>query len=491
MNNARRNFLKSLAATPLLAAANVYGIEQNLRDDVEETKLIMKGRRSTFDMKSYAAPPISNIRVGYIGMGNRGRASMTRLAQFEGVEIKAIADCYEYPIELSRQILNGFDYPAPDEYFKDENSWRELLERDDLDLIYVTTPQYLHAEMAAAVMESGKHAACEVPLGYTLADCWKLVETSERTRKYCAILENCCFDFFEALTINMALQGVFGELVYGEGAYIHYFPAKTIFEEPMPPLSKKGGYYRFATGACNKGNRYPTHGFGPVCQAMRINAGDRPLFLTSVETDDFSTKQGFEELLEQGREYHKQFVGIEFTGNMNTSLVKTQNGKVIQVQYDRTSPRPYSRIHMLSGTNGFVQKYPEPSRIYLDHSSPVSDEQMEEIKEKYTPELTKFLAENAVKFGGHGGMDFMCDYQLIDSLHNGLPLNISVYEGATWSAITPLSLWSVTHGSQPIEFPDFTGGLWKDAKPFDLSLRGGGNTVVVPKTPKEARREQE
>ncbi len=486
MSSSRRGFLKMLATLPAMAAtAQVYGQEKNLRDDVEETTLIMKDRKSIFNMKSYAAPAISNIRVGYIGMGNRGLASMQRLAQFEGVEIRAIADCYEYPIERARQYLKSIDYPAPAEYYRDEESWRDLIERDDLDLIYVTTPQYLHSEMACAVMEAGKHAACEVPLGYTLADCWRLVETSEKTRKYCGILENCCFDFFESLTINMALKGIFGEIVYGEGAYIHYFPTETIFQEPMPPLSKKGGYYRFAVGACNKGNRYPTHGFGPVCQALRINAGDRPSFLTSVETKDFTCGPEFKEILARGSEYHKQFAGIDFTGNMNTSLVKTQNGKVVKIQYDRTSPRPYSRIHMLSGTKGFVQKYPEPSRIYLDHSTPLSDEEMEAVREEHTPELIKFLAENAVKFGGHGGMDFICDYQLIDSLHNGLPLNISVYDGATWSAVTPLSLWSVTHNSYPIEFPDFTGGTWAENKPFDLSLRGGGTTKVTPKTPKE------
>ncbi|MBQ9373109.1 MAG: Gfo/Idh/MocA family oxidoreductase [Thermoguttaceae bacterium] len=486
MASTRRDFFRNaLGLSALALAANAYGSEKNLRDDVEETKLIMKDRRSAFNMREYAAPAISNIRVGYIGMGNRGFASMKRLAQFEGVEIKAIADCYEYPIDRARQWLKSVDYPAPDEYFRDENSWRELIERDDLDLIYVTTPQYLHAEMASAVMEAGKHAACEVPLGYTLADCWKLVETSERTKKYCGILENCCFDFFESLTINMALRGALGELVYGEGAYIHYFPAETIFEEPMPPLSKKGGYYRFAVGALNKGNRYPTHGFGPVCQAMRINAGDKPNFLTSVETDDFSTGHVFEEILARGSEYHKQFAGASFTGNMNTSLVRTEKGKVIKIQYDRVSPRPYSRIHMLSGTQGFVQKYPEPARIYLEHDRPLDEEEMKEIEKEYSPELIQFLAENAVKFGGHGGMDFICDYQLIDSLHNGLPLNISVYEGATWSAVTPLSLWSVTHGSQPIEFPDFTGGSWATNKPFDLSLRGGGTTKVTPREPKE------
>ncbi|MBR5760108.1 MAG: Gfo/Idh/MocA family oxidoreductase, partial [Thermoguttaceae bacterium] len=164
MSHSRRKFFKSLAGLPALAAlANVYGQEKNLRDDVEETTLILKDRRSSFNMKNYAAPAISNIRVGYIGIGSRGTASIQRLSQFEVVEIKAIADCYEYPLERARQWFKSIDYPMPAEYYRDEESWRDMLERDDLDLIYVTTSQYLHAEMACAIMESGRHAACEVP----------------------------------------------------------------------------------------------------------------------------------------------------------------------------------------------------------------------------------------------------------------------------------------------------------------------------------------
>lgn len=490
MKNSRRDFMKLAAGLPILGmTAAAYGDESRLTDDIEETKLIMKDHRSLFNMKKFAAPALSNIRVGYIGLGSRGLASMRRLAQLEGVEIRAIADCYEYPIDLARQYFKSINYPAPAEYFKNEETWKDLVARDDLDLIYVTTPQYWHAEMACAAMEAGKHAACEVPLAYTLADCWQLVKTSEKTKKHCAILENCCYDFFESMTTNMALQGVFGELVYGEGAYIHYFPAQAVFEEPMPPLSKKAGMYRGAIGSTTHGNRYPTHGFGPVCQAMRINAGDRPKFLTSVETIDFVRKNAFQEVLRKGSPYHqrlqKQFNGKDFNGNMNTSLIKTENGKLIQLQYDTASPRPYSRSHLLSGLKGFVQKYPLPARIYLTHNVPVSEEEMKKLEEKYTPELTRFLAENAIKFGGHGGMDFICDYRLIDLLHNGLPLDISVYDGAAWSAVTPLSLWSVTHGSQPIDFPDFTGGTWKTNEPVDLSLRGGGSTKVIVRTPKK------
>ncbi|MDO4586078.1 MAG: Gfo/Idh/MocA family oxidoreductase [Planctomycetia bacterium] len=479
MKASRRNFMKWTAGLPLLGlVAAAYGNENRLRDDIEETKWIMKDHRSEFNMNGYAAPAIPNLRVGYIGLGSRGLASLKRLSQMEGVEIRAIADCYEYPIELARQHFQSINYRKPAEYFESEETWKNLVERDDLDLIYVTTPQYWHAEMACAAMKAGKHVATEVPLAYTLEDCWQIVKTSEQTKKHCALLENCLYDFFEAMTINMALQNLFGEIVYGEGAYLHYFPVTEVFAEPMPPLSKKAGMFRHAVGCTVKGNRYPTHGFGPVCAAMKINAGDSPDFLTSVETDDFVRGKTFADFLQKGSPYHQQFANKEFTGNMNVSLVRTKKGKIIQVQYDTTSMRPYSRTHILSGLKGFVQKYPLPARIYFDENAPVSEERMNELKSQYTPELVRFLAENAIKFGGHGGMDFICDYRLVDLIRNGLPLDITVYEGATWSAVTPLSLWSVTHGSQPIPFPDFTGGNWVTNSPVDLSLRGGGSTII-------------
>lgn len=479
MEKTRRDFLKAAAALPILwKAMAVYGSEERLRDDVEETRLINQEHKCHFNLARFAAPAIPNLRVGYIGMGNRGLASMMRLSKMDGVEIRAIADCYEYPISQAREYLTGINYPPPAEYYASEDTWRDLVARDDLDLVIVTTPQWWHAEMACAAMEAGKHTATEVPLAYTLADCWKVVETSERTQKHCAMLENCCYDFFEAMTINMALQGLFGELVYGAGAYLHYFPVSRLFEEPMPPFTKKSGPYRMAMSVREKGNRYPTHGFGPICKAMRINAGDRPDYLVSMETEDFVLKQGLEEVLKQGSEYHKQFIGKSFAGNINISLIRTLKGKGLQVQWDETSMRPYSRIHELSGLSGYVQKYPLPGRIYFDHGDPVSEERMKELEDQYTPELIRMLQENAIKFGGHGGMDFICDYRLIDSLRNGLPLDITAYDAATWSAVTPLSLWSATHGSQPIPFPDFTGGTWEENPPIDLSLRGGGTTNV-------------
>lgn len=482
MAASRRDFLKTAAGLPaMVMAAAMYGDEHRLTDDVEETRLLMRDHVCQFNMHRYAAPALPTLRVGYIGMGGRGYASMGRLSQMEGVEIKALCDSVEPQVSRAVDYLKEAGLPEPAVYTGSEDAWKDLIARDDLDLVYVTSPQYWHAEMVCSVMEAGKHAACEIPLAYTLADCWKIIQTSERTKKQCALLENCCFDFFESMAINMALQGKLGEVVYGEGAYIHWMNPEALIAGlenlPVP----KAGAYRHITAATAHGNRYPTHGFGPVALAMRINAGDRPLYLTSTETDDFVWARAIDQAIRAGNKQCEEFVGKPFNGNLNVSTMKTAGGKMIQIQYGITSPRPYTRKFILSGLKGFVQKYPEPSQICLEGGVVLPEEEAQRVQEENTPELIKNLRELALRFGGHGGIDFTCDYQLVDSLRNGLPLNISVYDGVTWSALTPLSLWSVTHGSQPIDYPDFTGGTWKENAPIDLSARGAMTTKVNPR----------
>jgi hypothetical protein len=148
------------------------------------------------------------------------------------------------------------------------------------------------------------------------------------------------------------------------------------------------------------------------------------------------------------------------------------------IQHDVSSVRPYSRIHVVSGTSGAAMKYPEPERIALGHTW-MSDEELKGLTEKFTPEIVKRVGELAKKVGGHGGMDFIMDWRLIDCLRNGLPLDQDVYDGALWSSVAPLSEWSVANRSQSIDVPDFTGGSWKTNKPHDINLEAGGTTGVL------------
>ena len=311
-------------------------------------------------------------------------------------------------------------------------------------------------------MKKGKHAATEVPAAVTMEECWELVETSEKTRKHCMMLENCCYDFFELLTLNMARNGLFGELVHAEGAYIH----------DLRDLNfSKTGYadmWRLKENANRNGDLYPTHGLGPVAQCLNINRGDQFDHLVSMSTNDFMMGDMAKEKA-AADPFYQPYVGKQYRGNMNTTIIRTHKGKTIMLQHDVTTPRPYSRIHLISGTKGVAQKYPDPERIAFGHGW-VKQEELKALYEKYTPPIIKRVGELAKKVGGHGGMDFMMDWRLIDCLRNGLPLDQDVYDAALWTSAGLLSEKSVAKKSRTVDVPDFSRGAWKTNKPVDLSL---------------------
>jgi predicted dehydrogenase len=323
--------------------------------------------------------------------------------------------------------------------------------------------------MAVYAMEQGKHVATEVPAAKTMDECWQLVETSEKTKMHCMMLENCCYDFFELMTLNMARQDFFGEIVHVEGSYIHTL---------LDMLFSKNQYSDMWRLEENQrdGNLYPTHGLGPVCQVLSINRGDKMDYLTSMSSIDFQTAKKAEELAKTD-DFFSKYASLSYRGNMNTTVVRTDLGKTIMIQHDITSPRPYSRIHLVSGTKGVARKWPEPAKISTGHEW-VSDDEMHKLEEVYTPEIVKHIGNIAKEIGGHGGMDFIMDWRLIDCLRNGLPLDMDVYDATAWSCITPLSEWSVANRSNSIDVPDFTRGAWKQNKPHDMSLKGGATTGV-------------
>jgi hypothetical protein len=292
------------------------------------------------------------------------------------------------------------------------------------------------------------------------------------------MLENCCYDFFELLTLNMARQGMFGDILHGEGAYIHNLMGYN-FKKPLDDRQADGAYtdmWRLKENATRNGNLYPTHGLGPICQIMNINRGDKMDYLTSVSTNDFTMGKHANELA-KGDQFFAEFAGKTYRGNMNTTLVRTSLGKTIMIQHDVSSVRPYSRLHVVSGTAGAAMKYPKEV-IAMGHSW-LMEEEMKEVWEKFTPEIIKRVGEMAKKVGGHGGMDFIMDWRMIDCLRNGLPLDQDVYDGVLWSSVAPLSEWSVANRSQSIDVPDYTCGSWKTNKPHGINLETGGTTAVL------------
>jgi predicted dehydrogenase len=424
--------------------------------------------RQTFNMSGYAAPKIDTIRIAYIGLGNRGSGAIKRIVHLENVEVKALCDIREPNVTTARQTFEGTSH-LPTLYSGTENEWKKVCEREDIDLIYICTPWRLHAPMALYAMEHSKHVACEIPVATTVEDCWKLVETSERTKRHCMMLENCCYDFFELLTLNMARQGYFGEVIHGEGAYIH-----PIYESFFDK-TKRYEHWRLRENERN-GNLYPTHGLGPVCQVLNINRGDKMDYLVSMASNDFMITEKAHAMAASDPAF-KEFADKTFRGNMNTTSIRTANGKTIMLQHDVTSPRPYSRIHLISGTKDSALKYPLPGRISQGHQW-LSEEEFKVLEKRYEPVIVKKIGEMAKQVGGHGGMDFLMDWRLIDCLRNGLPLDQDVYDAASWSVIAPLTEWSVANRSQSIDIPDFTSGSWRTNQPVDIELLKGGNTKI-------------
>jgi hypothetical protein len=428
------------------------------------------------NMCGYAAPRLETVRIGIIGLGMRGPGAVERMSFIEGVAIHALCDKYADRVTKSQEILSKAGLPKAAEY-SGENGWKKLCESKDIDLVYICTPWSLHTPMALYAMQEGKHVAVEVPAAVTLEECWALVETSEKTKKHCMMLENCCHDFFELLTLNMARQGLFGELVHAEGAYIHDLMVDYNFKKP-----NEGGYadmWRLKENWRN-GNLYPTHGLGPIAQCLDINRGDQMDHLTSMSTGDFLMAD-YANTLAAKDDFYKPFAGKTYRGNMNTTLIRTLKGKTMMLQHDVSTPRPYSRIHLVSGTKGMAQKWPSPQKMAFGHSW-LKPEELKAYEEKYTPEIVKKIGEMAKKVGGHGGMDFMMDWRLIDCLRNGLPLDQDVYDAALWSSVGPLSEKSVANRSKTVDVPDFTRGAWKTNKPVELTLAGGGTTGVRAKS---------
>jgi len=410
------------------------------------------------NMCGFAAPPLERVRVGFIGLGMRGPGAVERLSKIDAVDVIALCDIRPAGVEESQKILEEHGRPRAQEFTAGPEDWRNLCQLD-LDLVYICTPWEWHVPMAVGAMENGKHAAVEVPAATDLEGCWELVETSERTGKHCMMLENCCYDFFELQTLNMVRQGVFGELTHAEGAYIH---SLCWYMQPQPGEEIYQGNWRFHHNVARNGNLYPTHGLGPVAQCLDVNRGNRFLYLTSMSSQQAAFT-----------EYARQTGNMEYAdlptyrGDMNTTMIKCAGGQTIMVQHDTSTPRDYSRIHLLQGSLGMARKWPKTGIcLYGEGHGFVEDERFAELEAQYQHPLTKTIGEIARRVGGHGGMDFIMDYRLVYCLVNGLPLDQDVYDAAAWSSVAPLSCASVAGRSRPFDVPDFTRGSWKSNAPL-------------------------
>lgn len=478
----RRKFLKSAAA---VSAATIAAGCVNTSNSGSIITPTSQGK-SVMGLKV----KLDTVRVGFIGVGQRGSGHVKHFCHLDGVEIKAICDTHEPMLDKSIDYVVKKGLPKPGRYTGSDYAYREMLNRDDIDIVIISTPWRWHTPMAVDTMESGKHAFVEVPAATTVEECWQLVNTSERTQKNCMMMENVNYGRDELMVLNMVRLGLFGDLLHGEAAYIHDLRWQ------MKEIEQSTGSWRTHWHTKVNGNLYPTHGLGPVSQYMNINRGDRFDYVTSMSSPALGRAAYAKREFAPDHERNKlKYIA----GDMNTSMIKTVKGRSIMVQHDTTSPRPYSRHNMIQGTNGTFAGF--PNRIALEEAPnaiktlydkeyaktladwkangskgrkpyPPSfhswDQDMEKWYKHYDHPLWTKMGEEAVRNGGHGGMDFIMLWRMVYCLRNNEPLDQDVYDAAAWSVIFPLSMDSVADRSNAKTVPDFTRGAWKTGKPLGI-----------------------
>lgn len=432
----RRGFLKAGAAGTAAALATLRAQAAELQAAQADGLVELR------------VPAIDPVRIGYVGVGLQGSSHVQILLKIPGVEIRALCDIVAEKVERAQQWVVDAGQPRPDAYTRSPTDFPRLCERHDLDLVYTATPWEWHVPVCVAAMEAGKHAATEVPAAISLEECWQLVETSERTKQHCIMMENCCYDRPEMLCLNMVKKGLLGEILHAEAGYCHDLRAIK-FE------NRDEGLWRLAHSVRRNANLYPTHGLGPVAQCMDINRGDRLEYLVSVS----SPARGLARFAAKafGASDPRALQRYRL-GDVNVSLIQTARGRVITLYHDTNTPRPYSRIHHVQGTGGLFEKYPD--RVYVEGRSP--DDRWEELAAYQEFDHPLWTTEGERARGvGHGGMDYLEDYRLIRALRHGQPLDMDVYDAAAISAVVPLSEQSVARRGQPVPFPDFLKGRWQ------------------------------
>jgi predicted dehydrogenase len=431
--------------SPAIAEAITAGTHPDLAPPAPARRASMKGVR--FNRHEV-------VRFGIVGTGLRGRSVLSELLAIDNVKIVAVCDVVADKAQKAVKMCTDAGQPAPAVYTGGDHAFEQLVAREDLDFVYTATPWEWHVPVMLAALKHGHHCGSECPIGTTLKDLWALVDASEAARRHCLHLENCNYGETEMLVNRLVHEGVFGEVLHAEAAYLHDL-REILFED------RDEGLWRRAWHTRNNANLYPTHGLGPVSWYLDVNAGDRYDYLVSVGGPHAGLEAHRAATVadKANPKWKEQYV----TGDHNTSILRTLKGKTVMLQHDVSNPRPYTRHNRVQGTKGAFEDY--PPRIYVDGQA--GGERwatIDEWKAKFTHPLWAQVGELAKKKGGHGGMDFIMAYRLVQTMREGLAPDYDVYDAATWSAPFPLSEISMAKGSAPVKFPDFTRGAFASAR---------------------------
>jgi predicted dehydrogenase len=439
----RRDFIKAMAVTGAGLA-----VSDNLMASMQPDRIISPYRPAPI------GNPMQKVRIGYIGVGLQGTSHVENLLKVEGAEIVAVCDIIESKVKFAQDMVEKAGFKRPEGYSKNEYDWQHLCERTDIDLVYTATPWQWHVPICLAAMNNGKHVATEVPAAITMDGCWELVETSEKTGKYCIMMENCNYDKVEMMILNMVKKGMFGELVHAQCGYLHDLRA-------VKHDMKGEGVWRRDFSMHHNGDLYPTHGLGPVMQCMDINRGNYFDYMVSYGSKTRGLHEyAVDKFGPDSAQAREKFV----LSDVVTTLIRTMNGETMVVTHDTSLPRPYSRDILIQGTRGIVRKYPEP-KIYIEGVSKTDDrwEPVNDYLKTYQHPVWEEL-ETASKGAGHGGMDYIEDYRLVNALLKGVEPDMDVYDAVVMSAVRVLSEQSISKEGKTLKFPDFTRGMWKKTR---------------------------
>jgi predicted dehydrogenase len=404
----------------------------------------------------FAAPPIPDVRIGFVGIGGQGGGHVRNLLRIPGCRITAVCDIRPERTEwATRQIAEAGQSP-PAVYTRGERDFERLCETEDLDLVFNATPWEWHAPIMLSAMKNGKHTATEVPAVMTFDDAWAIVESAEKHARHCVMMENCNYDRMEMMVFHMVRQGLFGEILHAAGGYLHDL-------RDIKFADRGEGLWRRAWSMKLDGNLYPTHGLGPVANCLDINRGDRFDYLVSMS----GPSRGLQAWAAEHEPPDSPKRAERYVlGDVNVSLIKTARGRTIYVEHCTNLPRPYSRIHIVQGTTGMFEGY--PNRVYIEGRGRAHQWQpAQDLLPEFEHPLWTEIAEQA-QGAGHGGMDFIEDYRLIRCLREGLPTDMNVYDAAALSAVIEASVRSVRRRSDAIDIPDFTRGKWKSLPPLGI-----------------------
>lgn len=451
----RREFVRTgaMGATALSTSASACGPE---RQDARQAAAAAPPSLPPPPAQPLAAPPVDLVRIGFVGVGGMGTAHVRNLARIEGCVVSAICDIVPAHAARAAEIVEDAGHPRPALYTRNETDFERMCAEEDLELVYTATPWRWHVPVCVAAMTNGKHAATEVPAAYTLDGCWELVEVAEAAGRHCVMMENVNYGRAELLCLNLVRQGLLGDPLHAECGYLHDLRAIKFADEGE-------GLWRRAHSWTRNGNLYPTHGLGPVANCMDINRGDRFNYLVSMSSPSRGLQNWAAERYPEGHPKRAETFAL---GDVNASLLKTVLGRTIYLSHDTNLPRPYSRINLVQGTRGIFQGYPD--RVHIEGRSPGHEwEPAEAYYDEFEHPLWSALREASIG-AGHGGMDFIEDYRLVQCIREGLPTDMNVYDAAALSAVCELSEKSVAEGSVPIEFPDFTRGQWRSWAPWPI-----------------------